>query len=224
MRVRQSQERNECLLTIVNKRGRIKDRHGLQAEEGSCIMTTSIALQLATMTESAKRLLELAHETGALQYGEFTLASGKKSDHYFEGKKLTLSPEGAYQVGRAILDELTEVDVDAIGGLATGAFPLVTAVALVSHQEANPIPAFVVRDVPKDHGTRRRIEGHLKKGSQVVIVDDVITTGGSVSKAINAVEAAGCKVVKVIVLVDRHEGGSDKLKAKGYNFSALINF
>jgi len=186
-------------------------------------MVVSSFLELGVATEHTKRILELAHETGALLYGDFTLASGKKSGHYFEGKRLTLSPEGAYHVGKAVFDEVTEIGVDAIGGLAMGAFPIITAVALVSYQEGKPIPSFIVRDIPKEHGTKRKIEGHFKEGSRVAIVDDVITTGGSVRKAIEAVEAANCKVAKVIVIVDRHEGGSDQLKDKGYDFTAIID-
>ncbi len=186
-------------------------------------MVVSSFLELGVATERTKRILELAHETGALLYGDFTLASGKKSDHYFEGKRLTLHPEGAYQLGREVLDRLAEIDVDAIGGLAMGAFPMITAVALVGHLEGRPISSFIVREAPKAHGTKRQIEGHFKEGSRVAIVDDVITTGGSVRKAIQAVEAANCKVVKVIVIVDRHEGGSDELKNEGYDFTAIID-
>jgi orotate phosphoribosyltransferase len=94
---------------------------------------------------------------------------------------------------------------------------------LVSHLEGKPIPAFIVREIAKEHGTMRQIEGHLKPGSRVAIVDDVLTTGGSVSMAIEAVEAAKCKVVKVMVLVDRQEGGSDRLKKEGYDFTALLS-
>ena len=158
-------------------------------------MVTSSILELGMTTERTQRILELARETGALLFGEFTLASGKKSGHYFEGKRLTLSPEGAYQVGKAIFDELAGINVDAVGGLAMGAFPIVTAVSLISHQEGKPIPSFIVREQPKEHGTHRKIEGHLKEGFRVAIVDDVITTGGSVKKAIEAVEAVKCKVV-----------------------------
>lgn len=175
------------------------------------------------VTERTKRILELTHETGALLYGKFTLASGKKSDHYFEGKRLTLHPEGAYLIGKEIFDRLAAIDVDAIGGLVMGAFPIITAVALVSHQEGKPIPSFIVRDKPKEHGTRRQIEGHLAEGSRVAIVDDVITTGSCVFKAIEAVKAVKCEVVKVIVIVDRNEGGSEQLREAGYNFEAIIN-
>ena len=100
---------------------------------------------------------------------------------------------------------------------------MITATALVSHQEGKAIPSFIVREKEKEHGTRRKIEGHLKEGSRVAIVDDVITTGGSIRKAIKAVKAANCEVVKVIVIVDRHEGGSDKLKKEGYDFTAILH-
>lgn len=174
-------------------------------------------------TESAGKILKIAYEVGALLYGDFTLTSGKKSHHYFEGKRLTLHPEGAYWVGKAMFDELTKIGVDAVGGVAVGGYPIVAAVALVSYLEGKPLPSFIVRDQPKEHGTQRKIEGHLKEGSKVAIVDDVITTGGSVKKAIEAVEAANCKVVKVVVIVDRHEGGSDELKKEGYDFASIIN-
>ncbi len=186
-------------------------------------MVTSSILELGLNTESAEKIREIANEVGAFLQGDFTLSSGRKSGHYFDGKKVTLSPEGAYWVGKAIFDELKEIDVDAIGGLAIGADPIVSAVALVSHLEGKPIPSFIVRDERKEHGTKRKIEGHLQEGYRVVIVDDVITTGGSVIKAIEAAEEAGCEVVKVIVIVDRHEGGSDKLKDKGYDFTSILH-
>ena len=186
-------------------------------------MVAHSTLEVRVKTETAKRILELAQEMGALLYGEFTLTSGKKSRHYFEGKRLTLHPVGAYWVGKAVFDELTKIEVDAVGGVAVGGYPMVAAVALVSHLEGDPIPSFIVREQPKEHGTKRQIEGHFKAGSRVAIVDDVITTGGSVKKVIQAVEAANGKVVKVIVIVDRHEGGSDQLKNEGYDFEAIID-
>ena len=180
-------------------------------------------LELGLNTEGAERVLELAHEVGAFLTGEFTLTSGKKSNFYFDGKRITLHPEGAYQVGKAIFDQLAGVGIDAVGGVPVGAYSMVAAVALVSHLEGKPIPAFIVREETKEHGTKRRIEGHLKEGSRVAIVDDVITTGGSLLRVIKAVEAANCKVVKVIVLVDRNEGGSDRLRQEGYDFTALLS-
>jgi orotate phosphoribosyltransferase len=177
-----------------------------------------------TMKKTIDLLIELAIKTGAIKFGEFTLASGAKSNRYFEGKLLTLHPEGANRVGEAIYSILEEMDVDAVGGLIIGAIPIATAVSMVSYQRGKPISAFLVRETPKEHGTQRQIEGHLEPGSKVAIVDDVITRGSSVVKAIQAVENAGCKVVKVITIVDRHEGGSDKLIADGYDFVPLIHF
>jgi orotate phosphoribosyltransferase len=184
----------------------------------------SVRLEIETQSESARKIREIAYEVGALLQGEFTLASGRKSNRYFEGKKITLQPEGAYQVGKAIFDELAESGVDAVGGLATGAYPIATAVAMVSHLEGKPVSAFVVREEQKNHGARRLIEGHLREGSRVVIVDDVITSGGSIIKAIKAVEERNCQVVKVIALVDRHEGGVEKLREMGYAFQAILGF
>lgn len=186
-------------------------------------MVTSSFLELRMGSEAASKVLEIAKRVGALMYGDFILSSGKKSNHYFDGKKLTLSPEGAYWVGKAVFEELAKIEVDTVGGLSIGADFMATAVALVSHLEGKPIPSFIVRDVPKKHGTKKKIEGHLREGSRVAIVDDVITTGGSVKRAIEAVEEAGCKVVKVIVIVDRHEGGSDQLKNDRYDVTAIID-
>lgn len=180
-------------------------------------------LELAVKTGRAKKILELAQESGALLSGEFTLSSGKKSDHYFDGKLLTLHPQGAYLVGNAMFNELKDIDVDAVGGLIMGAIPIATAIALISHERGKSIPAFFVRDQAKEHGTQKRIEGHFKPDSKVAIVDDVITGGDSIMKAISAVEAEGCRVVKVLTIVDRHEGGSERLKADGYEFKALID-
>lgn len=180
------------------------------------------SLELGMVTERNQRILDLAHETGALLHGKFTLSSGKTSDHYFEGKRLTLNPEGAYLVGEEILDRLADKNIEAVGGLVMGAIPIVTAVALVSQIKGRKLPSFIVREEPKPHGTKKKIEGFFEKGLKVAIVDDVITTGGSVLKAIEAVEEAGGTVEKVIVIVDRKEGGSDLLRERGYDFDAII--
>ncbi len=171
------------------------------------------------MTEENK-LLEVFKKYAVL-HGEFTLASGAKSSYYFDGRLLTLLPEGAYLVGKEVFSLLVG-KVDAVGGPTLGADPIVTAVAVISHLEGQPIPAFIVRGEVKKHGTQKRIEGHLPRGGRVAIVEDVITTGGSVFQAIEAVEAEGCQVVKVIALLDRQQGGSDKLRRRGYDFVALL--
>jgi len=179
-------------------------------------------LELGWDSEGIRRIREIAGEVGAFLTGEFTLTSGEKSNYYIDGKRITLAPEGAYLVGKAILDELAGSEVEAVGGVATGAYPMVTAVGLISHLEGKPMPVFIVREVVKEHGTMRRIEGHLKEGSRVAILEDVLTTGGSVMKAIEAVAKVNCRVVKIIALVDRDEGGSQRLKKAGYDFTALL--
>ena len=171
---------------------------------------------------SAERLLQLAHERGALTYGDYTLSSGQKSTYYFDGRRLTLDPEGAFLVGEAFLDRLRGSDAQAVGGLTLGADPIVAAVALTSHLQGRPITGFIVRKEAKGHGTQQAIEGPLVKGSRVAIVDDVCTTGGSLLRAIEAAEDAGCTVVKVLAILDRHQGGSEELIRRGYDFQALL--
>ena len=166
-----------------------------------------------------ERLLEIVRER-ALVRGDFTLASGAKSTFYFDLRRVTLWPEGAYLVGKRVF-ELIE-GVDAVGGMSLGADPIVATVAVVSHTEGRPIPAFIVRREPKRHGTQQYIEGELPRGSRVAIVDDVITTGGSILRSIEEVEKEGCRVVKVVAILDRQQGGSDELKRRGYDFTALL--
>lgn len=169
-----------------------------------------------------KKLLEVFKKKAVLK-GNFTLSSGLKSSCYFDGRMVTLWPEGAYLIGKKIFDIVTKAGAEAVGGMTLGADPMVTAVAIVSHLEGKPMPVFIVRKEPKKHGTQRLIEGHLPGGARVAIVDDVITTGGSVLRAIEAVEAEGCKVVKVVVLLDRHQGGADELRRKGYDYTAILS-
>ncbi len=176
------------------------------------------------MSDYPQKILELAERTGAVLYGDFTLSSGLKSDHYWDGKKVTLSSLGAYLVGKAILEKLTHMDIDAVGGPEIGAVPIATAVSIVSYLEGRDVPAFIVRKDPKKYGTKKPVEGYLKENNRVVIVEDVVTTGESVMKAITAVEDQGCKVVKVIALVDRHEGGGDRLRSAGYSFESILDF
>ncbi len=173
--------------------------------------------------EQRKRFLELVKERALLR-GDFTLASGAKSSYFFDLKMVTLSPEGAYLTGKLVFEILRESGVDAVGGLTLGSDPIVTAVAIVSHLEGKPIPAFIVRGELKEHGTQKNIEGYVpKKGCSVAIVEDVITKGGATLEAIEAVEAAGCRVVKVVALLDRHQGGSDELRKRGYDFTSLLH-
>ncbi len=171
----------------------------------------------------AHRVLELARELGALQFGEFTLSSGLSSSYYFDGRLLTLSPEGADLVARALLPLVRERGADAVGGPTLAADPMVGALAMLSHQDGGPpVPGFIVRKESKEHGTGKLIEGPLTPKAKVAIVDDTCSTGGSLFHAVGAAEAAGCTVVLVAVVLDRHQGGSERLIADGYRFHALL--
>ena len=170
----------------------------------------------------AVAVLEIATKIGALSFGEFTLTSGKKSPYYFDGRLLSLNPAGAYHVAKAFLAEIITSKADAAAGPAVAAVPIVSALALLSHQAGQPVPALIVRDVAKQHGTGKKIEGNVVPGMSVVVVDDTCTTGGSLIRTIRAVEEAGCNVTKVMCILDRNEGGSEEIARQGYDFFTLL--
>ncbi len=173
-------------------------------------------------SEISKKVLELSEQVGALQYGDFTLSSGAKSSYYFDGRLMSLHPEGAYLLGRAFLQILEGSGVVAIGGPATAAIPIVTSVALVSQLEGVPLEAFFVRAEAKGYGMGKQVEGRLQAGSRVAILDDVCSSGGSLFMAIEAVEAAGCTVERVLAILDRSQGGGEELRSRGYDFRVLL--
>lgn len=170
----------------------------------------------------AEAILQLAKDRGALRFGQFKLSAGGTSAYYFDGRLVTLDPEGAYHVARAIIPILRECGAEAIAGPTLGADPIVSSVALMSYVEGHPIPGLIVRKESKQYGGKRAIEGPLAPGARVAVVDDTCTTGGNLLSAIGAVEAAGCQVVKVICILDRREGGSDEIRRRGYDFIALL--
>jgi orotate phosphoribosyltransferase len=135
----------------------------------------------------------------------FTLASGKQSNFYFNCKPTTLDPEGMNLIGNIIFDMLEDSDISAVGGLTLGADPMANAVSVISYQRNRPIKAFIVRKDIKGHGTRSAIEGNVKEGERVAILDDVITTGKSTLIAIERAREAGLIVDRVITLIDREE-------------------
>jgi orotate phosphoribosyltransferase len=167
------------------------------------------------------RLLAILMEK-AVTFGDFTLASGRKSRYYLDSRLVTLDPEGAWLVAESILDTLSRegIRAKAIGGLTLGADPIAGAVAAVSHSRGEGMKGFIVRKEAKGHGKGKRIEGDLRAGDDVVVVDDVVTTAGSTIAAIRAVEEIGCVVAAVVCVVDREEGGAEALK--GYRFYPLF--
>ena len=161
-----------------------------------------------------QRLAEIILEK-SFQYRDnppFTLASGKTSNYYFNCKTTTMDPEGMYLIGNIILDMIGDADISAAGGLTLGADPIANALSLISYQKKRPIKSFVVRKDVKDHGTKKAVEGNVMSGERVIIIEDVMTTGGSAITAIEAAREAGLVVDRVIALVDREEGGRENIK------------
>ncbi|MDA8168413.1 MAG: orotate phosphoribosyltransferase [Nitrospiraceae bacterium] len=140
----------------------------------------------------------------------FRLTSGKMSNFYFDLRRATLSPEGQYLIGNLVFEKIEGLKLSpkAVGGLTMGADPIATATAYCSYLRERPLEAFVIRKEPKAHGTMKQVEGNVEEGDRVVILDDVLTTGKSTIKAIEAARAAGLQVLAAIVLLDRgeHEG------------------
>ena len=182
------------------------------------------------MSEKASQLKELLLEK-SVRTGEFTLASGKTSDLYIDCRVTAMDSVGASLVGsvgwQAVRQRIQQegLDIQCIGGMTMGADPISLAVGMASAQEhpEEMIQPFTVRKEPKGHGRGKRIEGNFKSGDNVVVVDDVITTGGSTIKAIEAIEAEGGKVKFALVLVDREEGGREAIEARGIPVLALYS-
>ena len=159
----------------------------------------------------------------ALQFGEFRLASGQTSNYYIDGKQITLDSTGLYCLARVILDQLEGEEVDAVGGMTIGADPIAAAVSALGNCHGMYLDAFLVRKERKERGTGHQVEGPLSEGARVVILEDVITTGGSSLAAIKAVEEeCGAQVVRVIAMVDRLQGGRENLAAHGYELTSLF--
>jgi orotate phosphoribosyltransferase len=158
--------------------------------------------------------------------GEITLASGRKSDFYFNLKPTMLDPEGAALLAQLSLEALAKEKLDAIGGLEMGAVPISGAVAALSWISGSPLPNFFVRKKPKEHGAKLLVEGLTKgeslAGKSVAIVEDVTTTGESALKAANAAQESGAKVSLVLTIVDRQEGATETFSKAGLRFHALF--
>jgi orotate phosphoribosyltransferase len=159
----------------------------------------------------------------ALKFGQFTLASGKKATYYLDGKQVTLDPAGSRLVAEGILDLLAAGPMPtAVGGMSIGADPITAAVVTMSDVRGTPVVGFMVRKESKGHGTNKFIEGPVKSGDTVVIVEDVVTTGGSSLMAIERCEAFGLKVVGVVAIIDRMEGGAQAFAQRGSPLASLL--
>ncbi len=159
----------------------------------------------------------------ALKFGKFTLASGKKATYYLDGKQVTLDPLGARLVAEGLLDLLAAGPLPAaVGGMSIGADPITAAVVTMSAVRGTPLLGFMVRKEAKGHGTNQFIEGPVTPGQTAVIVEDVVTTGGSSLQAIERAEGFGLKVVGVMAIIDRMEGGAQAFASRGYPLSSLL--
>lgn len=162
---------------------------------------------------------------GCIRTGRVVLSSGKETDFYFDGRTVSLDPEGSALIGSLVLEELAlRPEIEGLGGPTSGADPIVSATGVLAYQRGRPLRLFYVRKEAKSHGMQRRVEGpELPPGTQVFLADDVLTTGGSLLRAVEAVrEDTGADVRGVIVLVDREEGGRERLEAAGLEVVALF--
>ena len=170
-------------------------------------------------------LIRLVRER-SYREGDFTLASGQKSSFYIDMKATTLHPDGAYLIGELAVELLAQKDVpiEGVGGLTLGADPIATALSLAGRARGKSWPAFIVRKEAKGHGTGKYVEGaeNLRPGAPVLVLEDVVTTGGSSVKAIERLRAEGYRPVAVLTVVDRQQGGEANLRALGVDFFSLL--
>lgn len=180
-------------------------------------------MELSTeiLSKDKVRLKELIKER-ALTFGEITLASGGMSTFFFDMKMVSMNPEGSNLISDILLEILKSEDVDYIGGLESGAIPIVSSLCTKSWINERPISGFFVRKKPKERGTKKWIEGNLEENSRVILLDDVTTKGGSVLKAVERVREKNCKVDKVITIVDRLAGAKENLKSQDIELIALF--
>ena len=182
------------------------------------------------MESSLKEQLRALLQKKSIYRGEFTLASGAKSDFYVDARLTTLDPRGACLIGEVGWELVKETasrlgkHVNAIGGLTMGADPVALSIGVAAQRQdsSSPLQVFTVRKTAKEHGRQKRIEGNFSAGNSVVIVDDVVTTGGSTIQAIDAIEEAGGHVAFVLVLLDREEGGRENIEQRGHKVISIF--
>ncbi|MBP8626678.1 MAG: orotate phosphoribosyltransferase [Syntrophorhabdaceae bacterium] len=175
--------------------------------------------------DDKERLLRILKEL-SYEEGEFILKSGKKSSFYIDARETTLNPEGMHLTGSIMYKMVRGItDVEAVGGVSVGADPLVCSVVLYAYNKNDRLSGFFIRKEPKGHGRNLWIEGakNLKQSMNVVILEDVVTTGGSSIRAIEITEQAGYHVKGLIAILDRLEGGREAIESKGYTFMPIFN-
>lgn len=170
------------------------------------------------MEQDKKILINLLKANDVIKFGKFTLSSGRKSDYYVDMKKAITDPQILLQVAKIISNLIKDDEIDKIAGPALGAVPIATAVALQSG-----IPMLMIRKAQKDYGTSKLIEGDLKQGDNVIVVEDVTTTGKSLLKTVRAVKDNGGKIKRTFVIVDREEGAVEGLEKEGLQLEPIVS-
>lgn len=176
------------------------------------------------MTDTTRHDLAALLRRLSVRTGDFVLASGRKSSFYVDARRTTMSGRGQLLIGRLGLATLDASDwkPDAVGGLTMGADPVAYAIAHAAASAGRPLDGFSVRKEPKGHGAGRQVEGPLEPGGRVVVVEDVVTTGGSAIRAIEALERFGASVLGVLAVVDREDGGAERIAEAGYELRSLF--
>jgi orotate phosphoribosyltransferase len=177
----------------------------------------------ADLEDKRRRLLAIIRRCSLLRDRDFLLTSGRSSGFFFDMKRTMLDPEGAALLAELLFDRVAGEAVDCIGGMETGAIPLVANLCLRSWPE-KPMRGFFVRKAAKGHGTDQRVDGRLEPGSRVILLEDVTTTGGSAMQAVAEARRLGCTIVKIVTVVDRLEGAGDNFAAAGIPFEALFTW
>src|SRR6516162_6614286 len=181
------------------------------------------ALEGPDLTRKRERLLAIIRRRSLLQDRDFLLASGRSSNFFFDMKKTMFYPEGAALLADLLFDAIKDEDVEYIGGLETGAIPIVSALCARSWPE-KPLKGFFVRKENKGHGTDQRIDGLLERGSSVILFEDVTTTGGSAMQAVNQARQLDCTVLRVVSVVDRLEGAEENFRSAGIKFESIFTW
>jgi orotate phosphoribosyltransferase len=171
--------------------------------------------------DEREELKEIFRKRSVLK-GDFTLVSGKKSSYYINGKMTTLHARGLYLGAKLLLDSLGELEYDGFAGPTIGADPIIGALLTLSAERGRAKEGLLIRKEAKGHGTKNLVEGNLTPGMRIVLLEDVATTGGSLLRAAEAIEAGGGRIVGIVTLVDREEGAVGNLAAAGYTFFSLF--
>jgi orotate phosphoribosyltransferase len=169
-----------------------------------------------------RQALQQLIQRQALKFGQFTLASGKQASFYLDCRQVTLDAHGAKLIGEGMLELLAEPWPELVGGMVIGADPITGALLTLAGSRGRPLRGIMVRKEPKGHGTGKHVEGPYQAGEEVVIVEDVVTTGGSSLKAIEHCQAVGLRVRRVLAIVERLEGGREAFAEKGFELTTLF--